>query len=52
MHRAASQSVLEVYDGCGHLTFESCAEQLAPRLVRFLSGNGPAPGETVEVAMP
>lgn len=52
MHRAASQSVLEVYDGCGHLVFDSCAEQLAPRLVRFLSGNGPAPGETVDVPVP
>lgn len=52
MHQAASQSVLEVYDGCGHLAFASCSERVAPRLVRFLSGNGPAAGETVDVPVP
>jgi pimeloyl-ACP methyl ester carboxylesterase len=49
MHQAAPQSVLEVYDGCGHLAFATCAKRIAPRLVRFLTGHGPSPGETVDV---
>ena len=49
MHRAAPQSILEVYDGCGHLAFATCAMRIAPRLVRFLAGNGPPAGDTVGV---
>ena len=48
MHRATPQSVLEVYDGCGH-GFETCFQRLAPRLIHFLTGHGPAAGETLEV---
>jgi len=49
MHRAAPDSVLEVFDGCGHLAFSTCAVQVAPRLIAFLAGQAPSAGETVEV---
>jgi pimeloyl-ACP methyl ester carboxylesterase len=49
MHRATPQSILEVYDGCGHLAFATCAKRIAPRLVHFLMGQGPPAGETVGV---
>jgi pimeloyl-ACP methyl ester carboxylesterase len=49
MHRAAPQSVLEVYDGCGHLAAATCAERVMPRLVRFLKGEGPPAGATIDV---
>jgi len=49
MHRAAAGSVLEVYDGCGHIAVLTCVERLRPRLMDFLAGKGPAPGTTVEV---
>lgn len=51
MHKADPQSVLEIYDGCGHLAFATCAARVAPRLIGFLAGNGPPAGSTVEVAM-
>jgi pimeloyl-ACP methyl ester carboxylesterase len=50
MHKAAPDSVLEVYDGCGHLAFATCATRVAPRLIGFLAGKGPLAGSTVDVA--
>lgn len=47
MHRAAPESVLEVFDGCGHVP---CAERVLPRLIGFLAGNGPPAGGTVELS--
>jgi pimeloyl-ACP methyl ester carboxylesterase len=49
MHRAAPQSVLEVYDGCGHLAVATCATRVVPRLVRFLKGEGAPAGTTVDL---
>jgi pimeloyl-ACP methyl ester carboxylesterase len=49
MHRAAPQSVLEVYDGCGH-AFEGCVGRMAPRLIDFLNGHGPPAGAALEIA--
>jgi pimeloyl-ACP methyl ester carboxylesterase len=49
MHKAAPASVLEVFDGCGHVAFQTCAMRVAPTLLRFLAGNGPAPGSTIDV---
>jgi len=41
LHAAIPQSVLEVYDGCGHLTPRECVPQIGPATVRFLNaGNG------------
>ncbi|MGA8101203.1 MAG: alpha/beta fold hydrolase [Candidatus Acidiferrales bacterium] len=49
MHAAAPQSVFEVYDGCGHLAVETCADRISPRISSFLAGTGPPTGATVEV---
>jgi pimeloyl-ACP methyl ester carboxylesterase len=49
MHLAAPQSVLAVYDGCGHIAVVTCGNSIAPRVLSFLSGTGPEPGKTVEV---
>jgi pimeloyl-ACP methyl ester carboxylesterase len=50
MHKAAPDSVLEVYDGCGHLAFATCAKRVAPRLIGFLASKGPPAGSTVDVS--
>jgi pimeloyl-ACP methyl ester carboxylesterase len=49
MHRAVPDSVLEVFDGCGHLAFVTCVDRVGPSLVSFLAGHGPSAGDTVEV---
>lgn len=49
MHQAASQSILEVYDGCGHIADQTCAHRIAPMIVSFLGGTGPRAGSTIEV---
>jgi pimeloyl-ACP methyl ester carboxylesterase len=48
MHRAAPQSVLAVYGGCGHITVVTCEDRIAPTVLNFLSGVGPQPGQTIE----
>jgi len=47
MHSAAPQSVLAVYDGCGHMAVATCGDQIAPAVVGFLSGVGPQPGQVI-----
>jgi pimeloyl-ACP methyl ester carboxylesterase len=49
MRLAAPQSVLEVYDDCGHLAVETCVDRIAPRISSFLAGGGPPAGTIVEV---
>jgi pimeloyl-ACP methyl ester carboxylesterase len=49
MHRAAPQSVLAIYDGCGHIAVVTCINEIAPTVLSFLSGTGPEPGKTIEV---
>lgn len=49
MHQSAPQSVLEIYDGCGHIAAQMCAERIAPRISDFLAGTGPQAGVTLEV---
>jgi pimeloyl-ACP methyl ester carboxylesterase len=49
MHRAAPQSTLAIYDGCGHIAVVTCTNQIVPTVLSFLSGTGPEPGETIEV---
>ncbi len=50
MHRAAPQSVLAVYDGCGHIAVVNCIDRIAPTVLAFLSGTGPQPGQTIEAS--
>ena len=49
MHRAAPQSTLAIYDGCGHIAVVTCGKQIAPTVLSFLSGTGPEPSKTIEV---
>jgi pimeloyl-ACP methyl ester carboxylesterase len=49
MHRVASQSILAVYDGCGHIAVVTCGNAIASTVLGFLSGTGPEPGKTIEV---
>jgi len=51
MRRAAPQSVLEVYDGCGHIAVQTCADRIAPMTVNFLGGAGPQAGNRIEIPM-
>jgi pimeloyl-ACP methyl ester carboxylesterase len=47
MHADAPQSVLEIYDGCGHVALVDCAPAMGPSVVEFLAGSGPPPGSTI-----
>jgi pimeloyl-ACP methyl ester carboxylesterase len=49
MHRAAPQSTLTIYDGCGHIAVVTCINQIVPTVLNFLSGTDPEPGKTIEV---
>ena len=37
LHQEIMQSVLDVYDGCGHLAPEDCVSQVGPSVVDFLN---------------
>lgn len=41
MHREIPQSVLEVFDGCGHLAPGQCADRVGPRALEFLHAAPP-----------
>jgi pimeloyl-ACP methyl ester carboxylesterase len=49
MHHIAPQSILAVYDGCGHIAVVTCGNAIASTVLGFLSGTGPEPGKTIEV---
>ena len=49
MHQAAPQSILEIYDGCGHIALLTCADRIQPRVSNFLAGTGPPPGTMINV---
>ena len=48
MHEQIPQSVLQIYDGCGHLAPGQCAARIGPRLVDFLDGKPPQTKVTAE----
>jgi pimeloyl-ACP methyl ester carboxylesterase len=52
MHQAAPQSVLAVYDRCGHVAVVTCMDRIAPTMLDFLSGTNQQPGQTIEVPAP
>ena len=52
MHRAAPQSVLALYGGCGHVAVVTCMDRIAPTVLDFLSGSGPQPGQTIDSPAP
>ncbi len=49
-HEKISQSILQVFDGCGHLAPGQCAGRIGPRMVDFLNANPPLPPHMTEVA--
>jgi pimeloyl-ACP methyl ester carboxylesterase len=51
MHRAVPQSVLEVFDGCGHISVVTCTDRIGPRMVEFLRGAAPPPGLRIEIPL-
>jgi pimeloyl-ACP methyl ester carboxylesterase len=48
MHQQIPHSVLEIYDGCGHLAPGQCAARVGPRLVDFLQDKQPQSQKTIE----
>jgi pimeloyl-ACP methyl ester carboxylesterase len=49
LHEQIPQSVLEIYDGCGHLAPGQCASRIGPRLIDFLQGKEPQTQRTTEI---
>jgi pimeloyl-ACP methyl ester carboxylesterase len=49
MHAQIPQSVLQIYDGCGHLAQGQCARLIGPRLIDFLDGKPPQAKQTSEI---
>ncbi len=49
LHEQIPQSVLEIYDGCGHLAPGQCASRIGPRLIDFLQGKEPQTHKTEEI---
>jgi pimeloyl-ACP methyl ester carboxylesterase len=49
MHQQIPQSVLEIYDGCGHLAPGQCAARIGSRLVDFLQNKQPQSQKMIEV---
>jgi pimeloyl-ACP methyl ester carboxylesterase len=48
-HRDAAQSTMLVFDGCGHIAAQTCADRVSPAVIDFLAGKGPAAGQRVDV---
>lgn len=49
LHQQIPQSVLEIYDGCGHLAPGQCADRIGPRLIDFLGDKPPQQEKVVEI---
>lgn len=50
MHRQMPQSILEIFDGCGHLAPAECSERILPEILRFLNAEPPLPASVHEFA--
>jgi pimeloyl-ACP methyl ester carboxylesterase len=48
IHALAPQSVLEIYDGCGHLAPRECAGRVGPNTVAFFNAEPPMPAQVKE----
>jgi pimeloyl-ACP methyl ester carboxylesterase len=51
MHQQIPQSVLQIYDGCGHLAPGQCAAHIGPRLIDFLDDKPPQAKQTMEIGL-
>jgi pimeloyl-ACP methyl ester carboxylesterase len=49
LHAQIPQSVLQIYDGCGHLAPGQCANRIGPRVLDFLQGKEPQTQQTMEI---
>lgn len=49
LHAEVPQSVLEVYDGCGHLAPRECVPKIGPRTLKFLNAEPAPTGGLVEI---
>jgi pimeloyl-ACP methyl ester carboxylesterase len=49
MHADIPQSVLEVFDGCGHLAPGQCADRVGPRVNAWLRGQPPQAHAVLEI---
>jgi pimeloyl-ACP methyl ester carboxylesterase len=52
MHREMPQSILAVFDGCGHLAPTECRRQMLPETIQFLQSDPPQPGGARELPPP
>jgi len=41
LHHEIPQSVLQIYEGCGHLAPGQCSDRIAPRMIGFFDGKPP-----------
>lgn len=48
-HAQIPQSVLEIYDGCGHLAARECADRVGPNTLAFLNADPPMPAQIKEI---
>lgn len=49
MHTEIPQSVLELYDGCGHLAPSLCSDRVGPRSIEFLKAQPPMAAGIIEI---
>lgn len=49
MHREMPQSILAIFDGCGHLAPIECNDRVLPETLRFLEAEPPLPPSAREV---
>jgi pimeloyl-ACP methyl ester carboxylesterase len=49
IHAEVPQSVLEIYDGCGHLAARQCTDRVGPNTLAFLNANPPLPAQVKEI---
>ena len=48
-HEHIPQSVLEIYDGCGHLAPRECSDRIGPNTLAFLAAEPPIPAQVKEI---
>lgn len=49
IHAQVPQSVLEIYDGCGHLAARECSDRIGPNTVTFFNAEPPLAPEIEEI---
>jgi pimeloyl-ACP methyl ester carboxylesterase len=49
IHAQVPQSVLEIYDGCGHLAARECSDRIAPNTVGFFNAEPPLAAQIREI---